>query len=606
MAAILPIPIEPTAPRASFRAAGRVGDWNRRRPDLLSAALDRVRRTAPAALGLAHEILPRLPRNVRCSQNHRTSCRARFSFEIGLDIAATIPWVSLDSETRRNALVLDIDHADVIELAAALPPHVRPMLVIDPRSGRSHAIFFLRTPVAMGKDASRKAQWAADYTIRLLAAFFRATPLGHRCLVKNPLGLVSDLAGERLLRGVRPETPAVWDAWKAAGTGLVWHTIPGAGPVELRDIIAALAEEHGEEAKEMARERARRERRRKARPEPSALGRNCSLFDLVRWWAYDRDERDGGLILAEAMRVNATFAEPLPAAEVTATAKSIARFMLSRFRPGTGASSTRGRDSTIGAGLTIEARQIVAGRVSAAARAATTDAKIAAAMDRLREGAKRVTQAAVAGEAGVSLRTVKARWIGLTQPPVMVQDGVLSGSATAIRASQMEEETPAASGAAISGRPTLAPELDSIGQDTPRAGDDGLELAPFHHQQPAAGGDAGVAKIGQRHRQPFLRRDKDASLRRMGLRRQRGQVEKARTQFAYRRHGGFIGRRRVRHAPMSPQPSLRQRVIRHWRRRPRDGPDRHSTSSARLQRPALRLIFAAVLLPTRVVRPGGR
>jgi hypothetical protein len=438
-------------------------------------------------------------------------------------------------------------------------------VVIDPYSGRAHAFIFLASPVCMAEGTSDKARGLANYAQRMMARALRATPLRHRALLKNPFGRVDAMIGRQLRRTPTPATPVMWEAWQDSGSPLAWHTIAGAGPVELRAIVTALADEYGEEqAEETTRARFRRRR-----CEGSAIGRNCALFDMVRFWAYDREERDGGVILAEAMRVNATFAEPLPAAEVSATARSIAKFMRSRYRPRSGASGTRGRDSAIGAGLTIEGRQAVAGRVSAAARATTTDAKIAAAVDRLRDGAKRVTQAAVASEAGVSLRTVKGRWIGLTQPPVMVQYGVLSGSAVASSPVQMEEGTPAAHDPQAGAQPIVTPEPASHTEGALGAGDDGLELAALNLEQPAPAGDAGVANLGEHRRQTLPRRGKDAPLRCIGLRRQRGQVEKARAHLADRRHGGIIGRRRVRHAPMLPRRIPRRRVIQTWRWRAR-------------------------------------
>ena len=61
--------------------------------------------------------------------------------------------------------------------------------------------------------------------------------------------------------------------------------------VELGEIVAALADDYGEAAASIPARRWTRDR-----GEPSALGRNCMLFDLTRWWAYDRVERDADTI----------------------------------------------------------------------------------------------------------------------------------------------------------------------------------------------------------------------------------------------------------------------------------------------------------------------
>lgn len=68
--------------------------------------------------------------------------------------------------------------------------------------------------------------------------------------------------------------------------------------------------------------------------EVSGLGRNCMMFDTVRYCAYKaiRDYRGStfdawqGKVLEQCQNVNSTFLEPLPYSEVKATAKSIARY----------------------------------------------------------------------------------------------------------------------------------------------------------------------------------------------------------------------------------------------------------------------------------------
>lgn len=68
--------------------------------------------------------------------------------------------------------------------------------------------------------------------------------------------------------------------------------------------------------------------------EVSGLGRNCMMFDTVRFWAYKaiREHRGStfdiwvGEVLKMAISVNNAFLEPLPYSEVKATTKSIARY----------------------------------------------------------------------------------------------------------------------------------------------------------------------------------------------------------------------------------------------------------------------------------------
>lgn len=68
--------------------------------------------------------------------------------------------------------------------------------------------------------------------------------------------------------------------------------------------------------------------------EVSGLGRNCMMFDTVRYWAYKaiRAHRGStfdiwlGKVLEQCQNANSAFIEPLLYSEVKATAKSIARY----------------------------------------------------------------------------------------------------------------------------------------------------------------------------------------------------------------------------------------------------------------------------------------
>ena len=69
--------------------------------------------------------------------------------------------------------------------------------------------------------------------------------------------------------------------------------------------------------------------------EVSGLGRNCAMFDKVRYWAYEaiRARLSTGFdkwhseVLQQAKNANDTFTQPLPYSEVKATAKSIAKWV---------------------------------------------------------------------------------------------------------------------------------------------------------------------------------------------------------------------------------------------------------------------------------------
>jgi Replicase family/Primase C terminal 1 (PriCT-1) len=73
---------------------------------------------------------------------------------------------------------------------------------------------------------------------------------------------------------------------------------------------------------------------------PVGLGRNCTLFENLRHWAYTAIRRAGwpdletwrGLVLAQAVHFNA-FPTPLPYRELISCAKSIAMWTWERFTP---------------------------------------------------------------------------------------------------------------------------------------------------------------------------------------------------------------------------------------------------------------------------------
>ena len=384
-------------------------------------ALYLARDTAPHLFQLTNFLVPLLPRMPNSSPNIRSFTRVRYSDPTQLAVAIHQPWMALDAEAMRNVLCVDIDHPDGIEGTAEVARQYRlprPTVIADPWSGRSHAVWVLTTPVCTSASGRQGPQILADLACRLLAAAIRGTAMPPHALIKSPWGLTERLQGRLMHRAPTPVALTVWEAHEAGGQGLLWHTVPGdLRTVELRDVVAALADDFGEQVAGQKTQN----RFRRRRGEPSCLGRNCTLFDLVRWWAYDHQETDASAIQAEADRVNQTFCDPLPGSEVAATAKSIASFMASRYRPRTGAASTRGRDRQTAVGLDAAERRALAGRRTARLRVAGTEERISTGVRRLLDEDRQLTQAAVAADAGVSERTVRSRWTR--------QYAALSGSA---------------------------------------------------------------------------------------------------------------------------------------------------------------------------------
>jgi hypothetical protein len=202
---------------------------------------------------------------------------------------------------------------------------------------------------------------------------------------------------------------------------LVWHTIVGRGPVELKSVIDALAPQYWHEPAAMPKKfKAWNRKHREICP----LGRNTVLFDSVRFWAYDRVEKDLSAITSEAIRVNSCFSTPLPLSEVHSTARSIAKFMANRYRPrvGSGSGINRGRDAqAISDDMTVNQRQAVAGKTTNQTRTNATLVKLFEAAERLSRDGINPTQSALAKTVGLSERRVRDVWSNRSS-------AVLSGS----------------------------------------------------------------------------------------------------------------------------------------------------------------------------------
>lgn len=379
--------------------------WHKKNPALLANALMRAKEVNPNFKELADSLIPKMPRMVRASQNLRSINIENSSHFMHLENAIDCPWISFDAAKSRNCLLFDIDHPDALDLVEDLPQNIRPTLIFDPYSGRSHGILPLNSPVLKGGLFGPEI--LADLAHKLLSKYLQATPLPSGSLIKNPWGRQEWLIGKLPRRSPKPTTPLLWEAHRASKNGLLWHTVPGSQGAELREIVSHLADEYEELAPRATR------RRFIHRGEPSALGRNCALFDMVRWWAYENQETDGGKIMDKADEINGTFQPPLPFAEVKATARSISRFMVSRYRPKTKLETRRGVMGLAGSDMTIQTKQRLSAKRTADIKASNTEHKLKLAIKHFPEGRK-LTQAALSEVSRIPLRTIKRYWKNLT------------------------------------------------------------------------------------------------------------------------------------------------------------------------------------------------
>lgn len=376
----------------------------------LDAALRIAAATAPNLQHLACVVLPLMPRMPRASQNLRAITRDHASAPMPLHMAIGCVWMAWDSATHQNALFVDIDHSDAFDLWLDLPENIRPTLVIDPWSGRAHGMLPLTTPVCLTAAGREEPRELASFACRLLAAALGGTAMPPGSLAKSPWGTRRDLIGS--LRRVEPTPMHPERHAEAEAAGLTWWTLPGAGRVELRTVVAALRPRYEFDA---APSTSFRWRARHRDPEDSR-GRNCTLFNASRYWAYANEEQDGYAIHCEATRLNGKSAVSLPAAEVAGLARSVTRFMNGKWAPQFGTGGLRGRDALLTQGLSPRDAQSVAGTRTTEVRRDRTDEALRVGLAALEAGDQRVTQLTLATAAGVSLSTVKRRWHHLSEP----------------------------------------------------------------------------------------------------------------------------------------------------------------------------------------------
>lgn len=152
----------------------------------------------------------------------------------------------------------------------------------------------------------------------------------------------------------------------------------------------------------------------KQQREISAYGRNCRLFDMVRYHAYEIVEQYRKANAFEMFaRTLMAFAEDknqfkgLPAlnhSEVKAIAKSVSKWTWNNY---TGDKINRGRDTAINSLLSTQEKQTLSAIKTNEQRQQSTQEKILKAVRQLQAQGKKTTQKAVALQAGLTDRTVR-------------------------------------------------------------------------------------------------------------------------------------------------------------------------------------------------------
>jgi len=390
----------------TYKEYDNLKEWHKKNPALLVNSYLSIQEKNPELLNLAKNIFPKLPRIVRGSQNLKSINVEHSSHIFPLSQACDLPWISFDSRDFRNVLLLDIDHDEGLELWEELPENIKPHLVIDPWSGRSAGIFFLKTPIL---TKGQKQNFFGNMCLQMLADYFKATPLPHGSLTKNPFGRSENVIGTLSRRTPVPTTGIIWEAFQQAENGLCWHTVQGCPEIELRDIVAHFSADYIDYTAKPTKKQFS-----KKRGEPSVIGWNCYLFDVVRFWSYDNNETNLENILTKTQEENQKMEKPLPQSDLKSISRSIHKFMTTRYHPKTKEDTVnRGIMGLAGSSLTQKEKQKLAALRSADIKSDDTQHKIKQAIRLLPEGRK-PTQKAISEASGIPLRTIKRYWKNVT------------------------------------------------------------------------------------------------------------------------------------------------------------------------------------------------
>ncbi|WP_226363372.1 replication initiation protein [Pseudonocardia sp. ICBG1142] len=259
--------------------------------------------TAPATPGEA-ELRALFEGNWKPRRPYATDNLAWGIRRMGRDAALLLAYIEASPSVMLTFLIVDIDHPDALLRAlSANGNHPMPNLIItNPFNGHAHAVWILATPVCRTEYARRNV---LAYAASVLEGLRRAVDGDRRysgLLVKNPL------AGSWATQYMHDH---------------LWT---------LGELEAALQAGGHMPPKDWRQQRARK-------ADPCGLGRNCTLFDGVRLWAYREVRHHFGdpdgfktVLRAGVAERNLEFSIPLPAAEARAIADSIHRWITTRSR----------------------------------------------------------------------------------------------------------------------------------------------------------------------------------------------------------------------------------------------------------------------------------
>ena len=387
--------------------------WNRRQDGLLRGSVAEALRLAitraPHLRALADLVVPNLPWRPLASWSLKTDSAS--SAETALPYALTAPWFSPNTAEWVNVIIIDADHddLDVLEELVWIGCPAPTWVSVSPESGRFHAVWWLARPADMRPGAPAGPKRLLRYAIALLNGALRGDQNCVNRLTKNPWGILGNAYVSMRFAMAPFDAPTLWLAHDASGTWLRWHTIPGSAEgVQLAAIVGAMAEEYRQHARWP-----NRDRRHAAAPDgktkTTGSSRNCDVFAALGNWSRAHDERDGAAILGKAIAINAALPLPLGRREVQTVARSVTKWMATKWR-GRGGSKRRSVMRLGETHVSLPEKQAMGGRFSARQNASKHTAAVLDAACRLfSELGKRPSASEIVAASKASVATVKRR-----------------------------------------------------------------------------------------------------------------------------------------------------------------------------------------------------
>lgn len=276
--------------------------------------------------------------------------------------AINYPYIQPNPPHLAAWLIFDCDHSNIHQFENAGLPYPN-MICINKETNKHHVYYAIQDVYTTEKARQKPLKWLAAIE-RTFLLHLKADPGYAGLMSKNPFH----------------------DDWRT------WL---------LHDHVYELAEL--DDYKDLIK--------KEYEAEVSGFGRNCDLFDSVRFWAYRNIHKYSSHTFADAVLSKAEslnqFAQPLEYSGVKSIAKSITRYT---ERNRSYFEDRYGRKIGLNPALDLKTKQSLGAEYSASIKSDSTQAKIRSAIDELTAKDVKPTQKAVAEHVGVSLKTVKRHW----------------------------------------------------------------------------------------------------------------------------------------------------------------------------------------------------